>query len=417
MFEPLKRREATVDERSTMSSRCFRSLLLTALCLLVLPAGASAVSYPSIKKVSPAKLGIGDKLTITGKNFRKGKNKNTVVFKRDGGRAIFVKAPSATSTRLSVIVPAKLLPFLVKKGSSSYTRFRIRVLAQRFGKRFTAASASPLIGPTATGGAKATTEDCDGDLVLNARDTDDDNDVLSDTTEGTVKTDPCKRDTDGDGMSDGWEYHSALDRNSAALPYPGRRPYPNALDGGDAGVDHDGDGLTNADEYAAWAMFGADSLPLSYSGGNPTSAGRGAVPPEQWYFDRDRNGLLSDNERDADGDAIANQDEGVTGLGPILNVVGFFSAAYLEFAEVARVSRYVPLYGPVGYVRKVDPLEWLVTDTDGDGVRDDADDVDHDDVPNLDELLAELASTDKLHRHLDACVPNRDSRFCIRDAS
>jgi hypothetical protein len=419
MIEPLKRREARADERCIMSSRCLRALLLTTICLLVLPAGASAVTYPSVKKVSPAKLGIGDTMTVSGKHFRKGKNKNTVVFKRDGGRAIFVKAPNATSTRLSVTVPAKLLPFLVKKkGKPTYTRFRIRVLSRRFGKRFTTAKASPLIGPTPTGGGgtAVAADDCDGDLVPNTRDADDDNDVLSDTTEATIKTDACKRDSDGDGMSDGWEYHSARDRNSRALPYPGARPYPNALDPKDGDLDQDGDGLINADEYAAWATLGGNRVPLNYSGGNPTSAGRAAVPAELSYLDRDASGYLSDNERDADGDRIPNQDEDLQKLPVILNVLGYFADEYLAFDEVKRISQYVPLFGTLDYVRKVDPLDWLAADSDGDGVRDDADDVDHDDVGNLDELLAELASPVKLQRPLNACVPNIDSRGCIEGA-
>ena len=71
-------------------------------------------------------------MTITGNNFRKGKNKNTVVFKRDGGRALFVKAPVATTTKIGVTVPAKLLPFLLKKeGKRTFTRFRIRVLSKQ----------------------------------------------------------------------------------------------------------------------------------------------------------------------------------------------------------------------------------------------------------------------------------------------
>ena len=79
-----------------------------------------------VSQVSPLKLGVGDVMTITGKNFRKGKNKNTVVFKRDGGRAVFVKAPDATTTKIGVTVPAKLLPFMKKKkGKRTYTRFPV----------------------------------------------------------------------------------------------------------------------------------------------------------------------------------------------------------------------------------------------------------------------------------------------------
>ena len=35
---------------------------------------------------------VGDTISIRGRNFSRGKNKNTVVFKRDGARAVFAKA-------------------------------------------------------------------------------------------------------------------------------------------------------------------------------------------------------------------------------------------------------------------------------------------------------------------------------------
>ena len=101
-----------------------RLLLLVCALMALLPASANAASkgsaYPVITSVSPTKLGIGDVMTITGKNFRKGKNKNTVVFKRDGGRAVFVKAPDATTTKIGVTVPAKLLPFLAQEEGQAH---------------------------------------------------------------------------------------------------------------------------------------------------------------------------------------------------------------------------------------------------------------------------------------------------------
>ena len=110
-----------------------------------------------------------------------------------------------------------------------------------------------MIGPDAIGGG--TKDDCDGDKIPNNKDTDDDNDLIPDTLEATLGTDPCKRDTDGDGESDGWEYYSALDRNGNAKPAPFAKPYPNPLDGKDADIDHDGDGLTDIQEYTAWATL------------------------------------------------------------------------------------------------------------------------------------------------------------------
>ncbi len=53
-------------------------------------------------------------------------------------------------------------------------------------------------------------------------------------------------------MPDGYEYQPAVDLNhyptSPSLPYPGKRPYPNALDPSDAGTDYDGDGMELREE-------------------------------------------------------------------------------------------------------------------------------------------------------------------------
>jgi hypothetical protein len=390
-------------------------VLVAVAAPLALPAASPAATgpYPTIRSVAPKQLAVGQTLTLKGSHYRKGKKKNTVVFKRDGGRAIFVRAPQATSTRITLVVPAKLLPYFRQKaGKPQPTRFRLRVLAARFGKRFTPDKLTPLINPT--GPVKGgTADDCDGDTIPNSTDNDDDNDLLSDGVEQAIGTKPCNPDTDGDGMTDGWEYYSALDRNSTARPSPNARPYPNALDGKDGALDQDGDALTNAEEYAAWATYGGNRLPLSYSGGTPTSVGRTPISAGQEYMDRDGNGYLSDNERDADGDGISNQDEGVLTRPVIENSVGFFDPAYLAIPAVAAAINTVPLYGPLPYTQKADPLDWLNADTDGDGVKDGADDQDHDDIANLDELKDELASDKKSQRPLNACSPNLDSRGCI----
>ncbi len=393
-------------------------LLLAVFPVLALPAGAAAArpSYPSITKVSPMKLGVGDTLTLRGKSFRSGTGRNTVVFKRDGGRAVFVKAGKATRTTIRVRIPAKMLASLSQKaGRPVATRFRVRVLAGRFGRRFTAVKASPVIGPAALI-APVKPDDCDGDLVPNFKDADDDNDLLADTLEATLKTDGCKRDSDGDGMSDGWEHESALDYNGRALPTPLRRPYPNALDPKDAAVDADGDGLTNVLEYAAWASFGDDKLPLSYSGGDPATGGKAPPPPGRGYADRDANGFLSDNERDADGDGIPNQDEGGVGPLPVItDVTGFFAEEYISLDAVRKIVDVVPLYGPLEYVRKVQGTSWLDADSDGDTVRDGDDDQDGDGIANLTEMLTELGAgpQDKLQRPLNPCVPSTDARLCL----
>jgi hypothetical protein len=396
---------------------------------------ATKVSYPTISKVSPLKAGIGDKLVLKGTAYRSGKSKNYVVFKRDGGRALFVKADKATTKQITVTIPAKLLTFLKQaSGSPVPTRFHLRVMSTRLGKAYTKNSMSPLISATSTASGPA--NDCDADGVPNGTDTDDDNDLLSDTDEARLGTDPCKRDTDGDGMSDGWEQYSAIDRNGGSVvPSPQTRPYPNALNGSDADVDSDGDGLTNLEEYTAWATFGANKLPLSYSGGNSASAGRNPVPASLAYADRDHNGYLSDYERDADGDGIPNMDESrttieVARLSPDAAArtdFGIFTTLYLDAAEKATENtqcsgiNQVPFYcvdkaQPKSIsVDKVDTLDWLSADTDGDGIRDDADDVDHDDVPNMTEYMTFLGESSANRRYdpIDACVPSTESRFCL----
>jgi hypothetical protein len=399
------------------------------------------VTYPAVKKVSPLKLGIGDKLTLTGTSFRSGSGKNFVVFKRDGGRALFVKADKSTTRQVSVTVPAKLLPFLAQKsGVAQPTKFRLRVMAKRLGKAYTTVSMSPVISPTSA--AAGNSDDCDGDGVPNAKDSDDDNDLLPDTEEARLGTDPCKRDTDGDGMSDGWEQQSAIDRNGgSAVPSPTRKPYPNALNKDDANLDQDGDGLTNIEEYTAWASFGGNKFPLSYSGGNPASAGRGALTGDQQkYWDRDGNGYLSDFERDADGDGIPNMDEQRTGIeiGRLVDGstgdetrfldFGLFTDVYIGLAEKATETvqctgiNQVPFYcvdkaKPTSItVKKVDPTDWLSNDSDGDGIDDGNDDQDHDGVPNLVEWKSFFDNkgwTHKSYDQIDACIPNSNSASCL----
>jgi hypothetical protein len=426
---------------------------------MLFASAAHAVTYPTMKSVSPKKLGIGDTMTIVGKGFRPGKNRNVVIFKREGGRAVFVKAPKATSTRITLSLPAKLLPSLRQKnGKPTYTRFRVRVLSGKLSRAYTAKSRSPLIGPSAV--AKGSANDCDGDKIVNSVDKDDDNDLLSDDEEATIGTQSCARDSDGDGLSDGWEQRSAQDRNSRALPSPKRKPWPNALNAEDGkGIDSDGDGLSNLEEYTAWAtvvqkFHPADDLrPIAYSGGDPKSASKQTCDPHTpatqckpaptpgglEYMDRDGSGYLSDFEADADGDRIPNMDEvrteydlmlGVAGLLPDETRTfdyGLFGRAYLDEWVEKQTKQIAPLCAGINQVPfyctqekgpqpdKVDQLDWLESDSDSDTIRDDLDDVDHDDVSNITEYLTELAAPAGLRNfgHLDACIPDLESRFCL----
>jgi len=192
------------------------------------------------------------------------------------------------------------------------------------------------------------------------------------------------------------------------------------------------------DEYLAWASYGANKLPLSYSGGNVSSAGRAPVPPSLEYADRDRNGYLSDFERDADRDGIPNMDEdgqsaqksrlqtGQTDEDPRFTDFGLFTSSYLEGAvkatqnEVNNVCdgiNQVPFYctEKAQDVAKVDTLDWLSSDSDGDSIRDDVDDVDGDDVANFTEYMEEVRAlpSERRYRHFDACFPSSDARSCL----
>ena len=373
-----------------------------ALLLLLIPASPAAArsSLPTISDVSPLKVEIGGKLTIRGKNFLPGKKANIVVFKRDGKPAIFVKADTATRTRLTVTVPDKVGPFLVDStGAAGTYVFRLRILARKLGRAFTASQDSPKISPKGAAQDQVVAQDCDLDTIPNATDTDDDNDGLTDTEEATYKTDPCKVDTDGDGVSDTFEVMSALDLNAKALPFPGKKPYPNALDGSDAGFDFDQDGLTLKEEYQLW-MYTGGKLPLTLSDGNQDSGGPTTVTPDTTDLDMDGNGVLTDDEKDTDRDGLGNWDE----------THGRMTAAWWK-AIFTGEKEYV---GTAGATPLLDP-SFVDPDSDGDGVLDGADDQDHDGLANLDEI--------DRYRIVDAlgmlwvnpfnpCLPDYKSRVC-----
>ena len=115
------------------------------LALLAGTADADAAKrkrYPVVTSVSPMDAKVGETITIRGRNFVRGKNKNSVVFKRDGARAVFVKSTLGTAKQIRVTVPETLRPFLTENVAS---RVRLRVLSERFGKSFTSTEKSPRI--------------------------------------------------------------------------------------------------------------------------------------------------------------------------------------------------------------------------------------------------------------------------------
>jgi hypothetical protein len=266
---------------------------------------------PVITSVSPKHTSIGEQLTIRGRNFVRGRYKNTVVFKRDNAKAVFVKAEVGTKKLIRVTISDKLADqLLVMGGSPIETPFRLRVLSRKLSKKFTRGTLVPLIGPKKPPVVEPPSEgkpdgDCDLDKVLNKDDLDDDNDLLADATEAALKTDPCTADTDSDGVTDGYEFQSAVDLNDDEyrepqniVPAPEKRPYPNPLYA-DTNVDYDGDSLTLGQEFSLWKAYrnpAAGLNDLVYSDGNQYSAygrdGSGRRPggligadPNQKYAD------------------------------------------------------------------------------------------------------------------------------------
>jgi len=352
---------------------------------------ASTSTVPTITSVSPLKTNVGQKLTILGKHFRAGKNRNRVFFLRQGGGIASGQAEYATRTRIVVTIPDAVTPLL--RSTSARTLFQIRILTKEYGKS-TKPSRSPWIGPSSTetpgggnGGLPDPNGDCNHDGIPNRLQSDADADGIADTVEvSTTHTDPCKADTDGDGIGDGYEWQSAKDLNNttpfnvpdAALPYPGKRPWPNPLDPNDANIDHDGDGLTMADEYKLNLYYNHGHFPLSYSDGLQVSKFE-AVPadPRYSYMDMDHNGVLSDDERDADGDHLGNWDEKYGRMTSAWwDGVYDKETHYYHFGMVDQSDRSLDFPG----VSMTDP------DTDGDGVPDGADDQDHDGLSNSFEI-------------------------------
>lgn len=451
-------------------------LAATATCAPVAAADAATkrAPYPTVTKVEPLTAGIGEKLKISGKNFVAGANKNTVVFKRDGKKAIFVKAYSASKSTLWVVIPDKFESALGQRaGAAIPTTFRIRVLSKRFGKGYTALKASPRIGPktnavvaeeakkagdvaaaaTAAAAAAITQQapppppDCDADGISDVNDPMDDADGLTDVVEDQIKTDRCKADTDGDGLEDGWEYKSAFDLNRHSCPsseypvactaiplakYPVKKPYPNPLDASDAGTDHDGDWLNAAQEHDAWrrkvGRVRKLDEPLWYSDGlqasidDPGTVGcRGMVVPpvlgSAALYGGDEYEIYSlDHFGRASHDGCLNDGERDEDDDFLSNVVE--TSAALSGGDWWSGVFEEPLFQV-----QFEGTHWLDQDSDGDDIVDGKDDQDHDDFWNLEEVYrgdpAVNAEGDLVSNGtglwVDAfnpCLPSPRSRTC-----
>ncbi|MFN2617395.1 MAG: hypothetical protein ABR581_09760 [Thermoleophilaceae bacterium] len=380
-----------------------------AACLTMVPAmpAAARSRKPAISYVAPMRVKVGGKLIVRGRGFSARRARNTIMLGGPGRRVLFLKPRRASRRRLVVIVPRTAQRLLrTSGGSRRATRLRLRaVVRKRFG-RWTRTRTSPVIVPlpglpetggdvvTGGGGSVAPVLPCGSG-------SDWDGDLLSNSLEATLRTDPCKRDTDNDGVEDGFEYQSAKDLNyypnALPLPYPGKRPYPNPLDPTDGGTDYDQDGLAGLTEYQAWVRYSADGVPRSgrpttlsnmlYSDGlqqsvtpPPAAPNAGSDPLGNWALDENGDGTLEDGERDADGDRLGNWDE----------QSGRFTANWWVAEHNGTIEPKESRYPDITFLDN----NTLSThdaaanpDMDGDGVLDGADDADHDGLSNEFELV------------------------------
>ena len=212
-----------MELRARIPSPLRRAVMLTALVALAAPATAGAaphahaakkkkVKAPVVTKVSPMDVAVGETLTIRGKNFKRGRYKNTVVFKRDGARAVFAKAEIATKKLMRAqgpgVAAGVLRPQRRQPGPDPLPAPDPREEVRQEVHRRQALPDRQRAAPAARGHAAESLPDgdCDGDGAKNKVDGDDDNDGLTDAVELSLGLNPCVADSDGDGVLDKYEF-------------------------------------------------------------------------------------------------------------------------------------------------------------------------------------------------------------------
>src|SRR5829696_6022942 len=121
-------------------------LLALAAALVAVPATLAATApAPTITRVKPMRVSVGNLLTITGTRFKAQRNRNTVIFRGPDGRTAFAKPRRATTRKLVVRIPAAVSRLLRVSGSRQRpTRLKLRVLSGKFSK-FTTRRLSPVV--------------------------------------------------------------------------------------------------------------------------------------------------------------------------------------------------------------------------------------------------------------------------------
>src|SRR5918997_3741618 len=164
----------TVDRGIGMRRVLIICLLAVSAALAAAPAASfAAAPEPTITRVTPMRVSVGNLLTIRGRNFKAQRNRNTVIFRGSEGRTAFAKPRRATRTKLVVRVPAAVARLLrVVASRQRPTRLKLRVLAGKFSK-YTTRRLSPVVtgvgdgdggpGGGPGGGVKVCADDADHD--------------------------------------------------------------------------------------------------------------------------------------------------------------------------------------------------------------------------------------------------------------
>lgn len=379
---------------------------------------AKRSAYPVITAVSPRYVQVGDYLTVKGRNFRPGVMRSTVAFYRSGRRVVFIKAIQASKTRIKVPITEKVLP-LFSDAQTTKRWIKLRVIGYKMSKRWTKMSRSVNINPVVKIDPDAPPPPpkaldqmtCPERGAANPGG-DEDKDTVLNWMEKRYGTDVCNADSDGDGVSDGFEIWSAFDLNNQ--PYsldpdaaytPFTKPSANPLDPNDANMDFDGDGLTMIQEYKLWVAGGSPFPKLNYSDG--LQATGGVVPASGANDPLDLNGdmVLTDEERDFDADGLSNLVEfNTTGTRAWWNKVKWRKPHQTGNDTIVEIP-YPTIFPETDATAK---------DTDGDGILDGADDQDLDGVSNFIEMQLGRGKTGLRVHPFNPCLPNLHASNCSR---
>jgi hypothetical protein len=378
------------------------------------------VVYPTITTISPRKIQIGQKLTVKGTGFKPGKGKSSVAFYKTGMPVVFVKADSATTTKLIVTVTPKVAALLaVRNDVPVATLLRLRVIGAKMSRTWTKNSRSPIVSPLPNApvgqGGSLTAQQAAAQIYQTCLDHakangagDEDADNINNATELFNSMDPCNPDTDGDGISDGYEYRSAEDLNGHSAPrYPSTRPWPNPLDPSDINSDFDGDGLTMWQENKLCKAATGGAFPLTaYSDGTQNSGGKIPVTQATQWLDLDGDGNLTDDERDEDSDGLSNWIEfNATGTQDWWRNVVWGVKPHIGLAKYTE---------PAYTIRQFNDVDATNSDTDGDGIVDGLDDQDNDGWSNFAEMQLSREEIGYRVNPFNPCLPDPHASTCSR---